>query len=101
MILYLITVVITGPTVLFCSTGSNTLDMTVAEFSGGVIEMGVTTRVTVAMLLAVRLPRLQTTTLVPVHTPPLTDLNVTLKGSVSVTSTLVAVDGPRLAITRV
>jgi len=43
-------VVITGPTELFCSTGSNTPDMTLAEFSGGVMEVGVTTRVTVAML---------------------------------------------------
>ena len=58
----------------------------------------VTTRVIVTVLLETIVPRLQLTTLVPLQAPCVVadETSVTLKGKVSLTTTLVAYDGPLL-----
>jgi hypothetical protein len=84
---------------LFALFGSVVALETVAEFTTEAGVAGaVTTRVMVAELAADRLPRLQTTVVVPVQLPWLgvAEKNVVPPGSVSETLTLFAVAGPPL-----
>jgi len=88
------TLVVVVP-VLFAGTGSVSPPDTEAVFVSAPAVCGVTTIVTVALLLLAIVPRLHVTVVVP-EQPADADFSVTLVGSTSVTVTSLAVLGPLL-----
>jgi hypothetical protein len=84
--------------VLFDGTGSNSLAVTVTVLVIDLAAVGVTATVTVRLAPLRSWPQLQMTVTVPVQLPWVVeaDPKITLTGSVSVTRTPVAVNGPLL-----
>ena len=93
-----VTVVITGGVTLFVEFGSVVGEVTVAEFVSVPIAGAVIVSVTLVVAPLSSVPKLQFT--VPLlFTPlPLAETNVTPAGKLSVTTTLLAADGPKLVI---
>jgi hypothetical protein len=88
---------------LLPGVGSVSLPVTLAVFAIVPVAVVMTTRVTVALALSVRMPRPQTTVLVPVQLPWLgvAETKLTPAGKMSVIVTPVALLGPLLVAVRV
>jgi len=95
--------VVATVTELLVVLGSTSVAITLAVLVMLPATVGVTTMVTVALLPLASDPRVQVTVLVPLQAPWLADAetNVTPAGSVSVTVTPEAEDGPLLLTVRV
>jgi hypothetical protein len=90
-----VTVVMTGAVTLFVLLGSPVGELTVATLVREPLAGAVTVTLTLLTWPLVNVPKLQFTT-PPVFTPPpLALTNVTPNGNVSVTVTLLALDGPK------
>jgi hypothetical protein len=89
------TVVMTGEVMLFVEFGSTVGELALAVFVS-VPEAGAVT-VTVRLLTwpLVKVPNVQLTTPLVFTPPPVALTKLTPKGSVSVTTTLLALDGPK------
>jgi hypothetical protein len=90
-----VTVVMTGEVMLFVLLGSTVGELTVATLVNVPEAGAVTVTVTLLTWPLVKTPRLQLTTPLVFNPPPVALTNVTPKGSVSVTTTLLALDGPK------
>jgi hypothetical protein len=90
-----VTVVMTGTVTLFVLFGSPVGVLTLAVFVSVPLAGAVTVTVTLLTWPLVKTPRLQFTTPLVLIPLPLADTNVTVAGSVSVTTTLLALDGPK------
>jgi hypothetical protein len=85
----------TGTVTLFVEFGSTVGELTLAVFVSVPLAGAVTVTVTLLTWPLASVPRLQLTTPLLLAPPPLALTNVTPKGSVSVTTTLLALDGPK------
>ena len=90
-----VTVVMTGGVTLFVLFGSPVGELTLAVF----VRLPLAGAVTVTVILLTwpfaSVPRLQLTTPLVLAPPPLALTNVTLAGRLSVTTTPLALDGPK------
>src|SRR5882724_11312714 len=91
-----VTPVITGGVMLLVEFGSLVGELTLAVLVSEPLAGVVTTRVRLLIWPLARLPRLQFTTPLLFTPLPLALTNVTDAGKVSVTTTLLATDGPKL-----
>ena len=90
-----VTVVMTGVVTLFVEFGSTVGELILAVLVNEPLAGAVTVTLTLLTWPLVNVPKLQFTT-PPVFTPPpLALTNVTPNGNVSVTVTLLALDGPK------
>ena len=90
-----VTVVVTGGVTLFVGTGSPVGEPTLAKFVIEPLAGAVTVTVRLVVCVDVSVPKFHVTKL-PATTPlPLGTTDVTPTGSVSVTMTLLALDGPK------
>jgi hypothetical protein len=85
----------TGGVTLFVGLGSPVGELAVAVLVNEPEAGAVTVTVTLLTWPLVNGPKLQLTTPLLFNPPPVADTNVTLAGSVSVTTTLLALDGPK------
>ena len=90
-----VTVVITGGVTLFVLFGSSVGEATVAVLVSEPLAGAVTVTVKLLTWPLVNVPRVQLTTPLLFTPPPVALTNVTLAGNVSVTTTLLAADGPK------
>ena len=90
-----ITVVMTGEVMLFVLFGSTVGELALAVFVN--VPLAGTVTVTVRLLTwpLAKVPRLQLTTPLVFTPPPLALTKLTPAGNVSVTTTLLALDGPK------
>src|SRR6266850_6993225 len=88
--------VITGGVTLLVRFGSLVGELTLAVLVSKPLAGAVTTTVRLLLWPLARLPRLQLTTPLLLTPLPLALTKVTVAGSASVTTTLLATDGPRL-----
>jgi hypothetical protein len=90
-----VTVVMTGTVTLFVELGSPVGELTLAKL----VNVPLTGAVTVTVILLIwplaKVPRFQLTTPLVLIPLPLADTKVTVAGNVSVTTTLLALDGPK------
>jgi hypothetical protein len=85
----------TGRVTLFVEFGSPVGELTLATFVSDPLAGAVTVTVTLLTWPPVNVPRLQFTTPLLFTPPPVVLTNVTPNGNVSVTVTLLALDGPK------
>ena len=90
-----VTLVTTGEVTLFVLFGSPVGELTPAVFVSEPLAGAATVTVTLLTWPLANVPRLQLTTPLVFTPPPVALTNVTPKGSVSVTTTLLALDGPK------
>jgi hypothetical protein len=90
-----VTVVMTGEVMLFVLFGSPVGELTLAVLVSEPLAGAVTVTVMLLTWPLARVPRLQLTTPLLLAPPPLALTNVTVGGNVSVTVTLLAVEGPK------
>ena len=90
-----VTLVITGGVTLFVGVGSLVGVLTLATFVSEPLAGAVTINVRFVVWLFVNAPKLHVTKPPFVTPPPVALTNVTPTGNVSVTVTLLAVDGPK------
>jgi hypothetical protein len=90
-----VTVVMTGAVTLFVELGSPVGELTLAVLVSEPLAGAVTVTVMLLTWPLARVPRLQLTTPLLLAPPPLALTNVTVGGNVSVTVTLLAVEGPK------
>jgi hypothetical protein len=90
-----VTVVMTGGVMLFVEFGSPVGELTAATLVSEPLAGAVTVTVRLLTWPLVKVPRLQLTTPLVLAPPPLALTNVTPSGNVSVTVTLLALDGPK------
>jgi hypothetical protein len=90
-----VTVVMTGTVTLFVEFGSPVGELTLAVFVSVPEAGAVTVTVTLLTWPLVNVPRLQLTTPLVLIPLPLADTKVTVAGNVSVTTTPLALDGPK------
>ena len=91
-----VTGVTTGGVVLFVGVGSGVGELTDATLdSDPALTGAVTVTVTLLTCPLVKVPRLQLTTPLTFAPPPVVPTNVTPAGNVSVTTTLLALEGPK------
>jgi hypothetical protein len=90
-----VTVVMTGAVTLLVLLGSPVGELTLAVFVSVPEAGAVTVTVTLLTWPLVNVPRLQLTTPLLLAPPPLALTKVTPNGSVSVTTTPLALDGPK------
>jgi hypothetical protein len=90
-----VTVVMTGSVTLLVLFGSPVGELALAVFVS--VPLGGAVTVTVILLIwpLASVPRLQLTTPLVFNPPPVALTNVTVAGSVSVTTTPLALDGPK------
>ena len=91
-----VTVVVTGGLTSLVSIGSGVGEFTLAVFVNVPLAGAVTNNVKFVVALAPKDARLQLTTPAFVVPPPVALIKVTPAGNASVTTTLLAVDGPKL-----
>src|SRR6266851_4223716 len=91
-----VTLVVTGGVTLLVEFGSLVGELTLAELLSEPLAGAVTRTVRLLTWPLARLPRLQFTTPLLFTPLPLALTKVTVAGNVSVTVTLIAVDGPKL-----
>jgi hypothetical protein len=85
----------TGAVTLFVLFGSPVGELTAAVLVSEPLAGAVTVTVTLLTWPLANVPRLQLTTPLVLAPPPLALTNVTPSGNVSVTTTLLALDGPK------
>jgi hypothetical protein len=90
-----VTVVMTGGVTLLVLLGSPVGELTLAVFVSVPLAGAVTVTVTLLTWPLANVPNVQLTTPLVLIPLPLADTNVTVAGSVSVTTTLLALDGPK------
>ena len=90
-----VTVVMTGGVTLFVLFGSPVGELTAATLVSEPLAGAVTVTVTLLTWPLARVPNVQFTTPLLLAPPPLALTNVTPNGKVSVTTTLLAVEGPK------
>jgi hypothetical protein len=90
-----VTVVITGGVTLFVLLGSPVGELTVATLVNEPLAGAVTVTVTLLTWPLASVPRLQLTTPLLFNPLPLALTKLTPAGNVSVTTTLLALDGPK------
>jgi hypothetical protein len=90
-----VTVVMTGEVMLLVLLGSPVGELTLAVFVSVPLAGAVTVTVTLLTWPLVSAPKLQLTTPLVLIPLPLADTKVTVAGNVSVTTTLLALDGPK------
>ena len=90
-----VTVVMTGAVTLFVEFGSTVGELALAVFVSVPLAGAVTVTVTLLTWPLAKTPRLQLTTPLVLIPLPLADTNVTVAGNVSVTTTPLALDGPK------
>jgi hypothetical protein len=90
-----VTVVMTGTVTLFVEFGSTVGELTLAVFVSVPEAGAVTVTVTLLTWPLAKVPNVQLTTPLLLAPPPLALTNVTPNGNVSVTTTLLALDGPK------
>jgi hypothetical protein len=90
-----VTVVTTGGVMLFVELGSPVGELALAVFVSVPEAGAVTVTVTLLTWPLAKVPKLQLTTPLLLAPPPLALTKLTPKGSVSVTTTLLALDGPK------
>ena len=90
-----VTVVITGGVILLVELGSPVGEATVAVLVSEPLAGAVTVKVILLTGPLARVPKVQLTTPLLFNPPPVALTNVTLAGNVSVTTTLLALDGPK------
>jgi hypothetical protein len=90
-----VTGVTTGGVVLFVGVGSGVGELTVATLDSGPLAGAVTVTVTLLTCPLVKVPRFQLTTPLTFAPLPVVPTNVTPTGNVSVTTTLLALEGPK------
>jgi hypothetical protein len=90
-----VTVVITGAVTLFVLLGSPVGELTAATLVSEPLAGAVTVTVTLLTWPFANVPKVQFTTPLLLAPPPLALTNVTPSGNVSVTVTLLALDGPK------
>jgi hypothetical protein len=90
-----VTVVMTGAVTLFVLFGSPIGELTVATLVNEPLAGAVTVTVRLLTWPLVSAPKLQLTTPLVLIPLPLADTNVTVAGSVSVTTTPLALEGPK------
>jgi hypothetical protein len=90
-----VTVVMTGAVTLFVLFGSPVGELALAVFVSVPLAGAATVTVTLLTWPLAKTPRLQLTTPLVFNPPPVALTNVTPNGNVSVTTTLLALDGPK------
>jgi len=90
-----VTVVMTGVVTLFVELGSPVGELTLAVLVREPLAGAVTVTLTLLTWPLASVPRLQLTTPLLLAPPPLALTNVTPNGNVSVTVTLLALEGPK------
>ena len=90
-----VTVVMTGGVRLFVGLGSSVGELTVATLVNEPLAGAVTVTVTLLTWPLAKVPKLQLTTPALLIPLPLALTNVTLAGRLSVTTTPLALDGPK------
>ena len=90
-----VTVVTTGGVILFVLFGSPVGEVTLAMLVSEPLAGAVTVTLKLVTCPLARLPKVQVTTPTILMPPPLADTKVTPAGKVSVTVTLLALDGPK------
>jgi hypothetical protein len=90
-----VTVVMTGGVTLLVLLGSPVGELTLAVFVSVPLAGAVTVTVTLLTWPLVSAPKLQLTTPLVLIPLPLADTKVTVAGNVSVTTTLLALEGPK------
>jgi hypothetical protein len=90
-----VTVVMTGTVTLFVEFGSTIGELTAATLVSEPLAGAVTVTVMLLTWPLAKAPKLQLTTPLLLAPPPLALTNVTVAGNVSVTVTLLALDGPK------
>jgi hypothetical protein len=90
-----VTLVTTGAVTLFVLFGSPVGELTLAVLVSEPLAGAVTVTVTLLTWPLANVPRLQFTTPLLLAPPPLADTKVTVAGNVSVTVTLLALEGPK------
>ena len=90
-----VTVVVTGGVTLLVEMGSTVGELTLAVFVNEPFAGAVTVTVTLLIAPFVRLPKFHDTMPELFTPPPVALTNVTVVGNVSVTVTLLAVEGPK------
>ena len=90
-----VTVVMTGEVMLFVLFGSTVGEFTPATLVNEPLAGALTVTVILLIWPLAKVPNVQLTTPLLLAPPPLALTNVTPKGSVSVTTTLLALDGPK------
>ena len=90
-----VTVVMTGGVTLFVLFGSTVGELTPATLVSEPLAGAVTVTVTLLTWPLAKVPKLQLTTPLVLAPPPVALTNVTPSGNVSVTVTLLALDGPK------
>ena len=91
-----LTLLVTGGLTLFVPIGSGVGELTLAVLVNEPLAGAVTTTVRLLVWPLARFPRLQLTTPLLFTPLPLALTKVTVAGRASVTTTLVAMDGPKL-----
>jgi hypothetical protein len=90
-----VTVVMTGAVTLFVLFGSPVGELTLAVLVREPLAGAVTVTLTLLTWPLANVPRLQLTTPLLLAPPPVAETKVTVAGNVSVTVTLLAVEGPK------
>jgi hypothetical protein len=90
-----VTVVMTGAVTLFVELGSPIGELTLAVLVNEPLAGAVTVTVRLLTWPLANVPKLQFTTPLLLAPPPLADTKVTVAGNVSVTVTLLALEGPK------
>jgi hypothetical protein len=90
-----VTVVMTGAVTLFVLFGSPVGELTLAKLVSEPLAGAVTVTVRLLTWPLANVPKLQLTTPLVLTPPPVALTNVTLAGRVSVTTTLLALEGPK------
>jgi hypothetical protein len=90
-----VTVVMTGGVTLLVLLGSPVGELTLAVFVSVPLAGAVTVTVTLLTWPLVSAPKLQLTTPLVLIPLPLADTKVTVAGNVSITTTLLALEGPK------
>jgi hypothetical protein len=90
-----VTVVMTGGVMLFVLFGSPVGELTLAKLVNVPLAGAVTVTITLLTWPFAKVPKVQLTTPLLLIPLPLADTNVTVAGRVSVTTTLLALDGPK------
>ena len=90
-----LTGVTTGGVTLLVGVGSGVGELTDATLLSDPLAGAVTVTVTLVVCPLVNVPKLQLTTPLIFEPPPVVPTNVTPAGNVSVTTTLLALEGPK------
>jgi hypothetical protein len=90
-----VTVVMTGAVTLFVLLGSTVGELALAVFVSVPLAGAVTVTVTLLIWPLVKVPNVQLTTPLLLAPPPVALTKLTPAGNVSVTTTLLALDGPK------